>query len=151
MHAIMPPGAALLAAGGDGRAEPFPHSDVDVLVLLPPTADMATTRPSPIEGFITACWDIGLEIGSSVRTVDETPRRKRTRRHGETARLEPRFLCARAARSMPARRVEAIDPRAFLRAKTPEMRQRDQKFEDTPHPLEPNCKESPGGLWICKW
>ena len=63
----MPPGAALVAVGGYGRGELFPYSDVDVL--------RAAARAAPDDAahaaasrFITACWDIGLEIGSSVRT-----------------------------------------------------------------------------------
>ena len=67
-HAAMPAGAALLAVGGFGRGELFPHSDVDVLVLLPPAhAGGSDALKTSIEAFITACWDIGLEIGSSVR------------------------------------------------------------------------------------
>jgi len=73
-HALMPKGAALVAVGGYGRGELFPYSDVDVLVLLPDThgdpAHDNDALKSTISGFITACWDIGLEIGSSVRTVD---------------------------------------------------------------------------------
>ena len=65
--------ACLIAAGGYGRGELFPHSDVDVLLLLPttPRSDTATAThlKSAVEIFITACWDIGLEIGSSVRSV----------------------------------------------------------------------------------
>src|SRR6218665_2258208 len=72
-HAMMPPGAALVAVGGYGRGELFPYSDVDVLVLLPDGTDGSNDAlKSSIEGFITACWDIGLEIGSSVRTVEES-------------------------------------------------------------------------------
>src|SRR4029077_12489070 len=68
----MPGGVAAIAVGGYGRGQLFPHSDVDVLILLPPTMT-TTTGPLQvaIEKFITACWDIGLEIGSSVRTVSE--------------------------------------------------------------------------------
>ena len=62
-------GAALVAVGGYGRGELFPHSDIDVLVLLPgatrSSADADDALRAAIEGFITACWDIGLEIGSS--------------------------------------------------------------------------------------
>src|SRR5204862_1525554 len=73
-HALMPAGAALLAVGGYGRGELFPHSDVDVLVLLPPTMVHAADDPAThatLSAFITACWDIGLEIGSSVRTIED--------------------------------------------------------------------------------
>ena len=62
---------ALLAVGGFGRAELFPHSDIDVLLLLPdgvvPETD--TDVKTRIETFISSCWDAGLEIGSSVRNV----------------------------------------------------------------------------------
>ena len=158
-HAMMPPGAALLAVGGYGRAELYPHSDVDVLVLLPPGDALHNARigapgsdndalKSSVEGFITACWDLGLEIGSSVRTVDECV----AEAHGDvtvqTALLESRYLCGSKRVFNAFRRANdaAMDPKAFLRAKTLEMRQRHQKYEDTPYSLEPNCKESPGGL-----
>ena len=66
----------------------------------------------------------------------------------QTALLESR-LVAGAKRLFVALRQRLgadMDPRAFLRAKTLEMRQRHTKYEDTPYALEPNCKESPGGL-----
>jgi len=148
-HALMPPGAALLAVGGYGRGELFPHSDVDVLVLLPPEQDHANDAlKSSIEGFITACWDIGLEIGSSVRTVAECIEESHRDVTVQTALLESRYLCGarRVYTQFRRAKADAMDPKAFLRAKTLEMRQRHQKFEDTPYSLEPNCKESPGGL-----
>ena len=69
----MPAGFTLLAVGGFGRGELFPHSDVDVLVLLPDRsqADHDPAHQQRIESFIGNCWDSGLEIGSSVRTVSE--------------------------------------------------------------------------------
>ncbi|HUP06934.1 MAG TPA: nucleotidyltransferase domain-containing protein, partial [Caldimonas sp.] len=77
LHAIwdacgMPPGAALVAVGGYGRGELFPHSDVDVLVLLPHAAesDESAARDA-IERFVARCWDTGLEIGSAVRSISE--------------------------------------------------------------------------------
>jgi [protein-PII] uridylyltransferase len=148
-HALMPPGAALVAVGGYGRGELFPYSDVDVLVLLPAGQDHANDAlKSSIEGFITACWDIGLEIGSSVRTVDECVEEGQRDVTVQTALLESRYLCGsrRVFNEFRGANSAAMDPRAFLRAKTLEMRQRHQKFEDTPYSLEPNCKESPGGL-----
>jgi [protein-PII] uridylyltransferase len=148
-HALMPPGAALLAVGGYGRGELFPHSDVDVLVLLPPDLAHANDAlKSSIEGFITACWDIGLEIGSSVRTVDECIEEAERDVTVQTALLESRYLCGSRRVFNQFRRANshAMDAKAFLRAKTLEMSQRHQKFEDTPYSLEPNCKESPGGL-----
>ncbi|HEX7384589.1 MAG TPA: [protein-PII] uridylyltransferase, partial [Burkholderiaceae bacterium] len=146
-HAFMPPGAALLAVGGYGRGELFPHSDVDVVVLLPADGHGDALRAA-IEGFIAACWDVGLEIGSSVRSVEECLAEARRDVTVQTALLESRFLTG--SRSVFAAFQEAsaraMDPKAFLRAKTLEMRQRHVKYEDTPYALEPNCKESPGGL-----
>ncbi len=144
---LMPAGAALVAVGGYGRGELFPHSDVDVLVLLPDDLAHETAAPA-VERFIAACWDIGLAIGSSVRTVEECATEAARDVTIQTALLESRpvtglkRLCV-----LLRRRLDAdLDPRAFLRAKTLEMRQRHTKYEDTPYSLEPNCKESPGGL-----
>ncbi len=66
--ARLPQDWALVAVGGYGRAQLFPHSDVDVLVLLP---DGDPPAAAAIEAFIGSCWDAGLEIGSSVRSVAE--------------------------------------------------------------------------------
>lgn len=65
-----------------------------------------------------------------------------------TALLESRFICGsrRGFNVFRRNNSQAMQPRNFLRAKVLEMRQRHQKFEDTPYSLEPNCKESPGGL-----
>jgi [protein-PII] uridylyltransferase len=150
-HAHMPADAALLGVGGYGRAELYPHSDVDVLVLLPTENthdDGQDTLKSSIERFITACWDIGLEIGSSVRTVDECVQESHRDLTVQTALLESRYLCGsrRVLGAFEQAYAEAMDAKAFLRAKTLEMHQRHQKYEETPYALEPNCKESPGGL-----
>jgi [protein-PII] uridylyltransferase len=143
----MPAGAALVAAGGYGRGELFPHSDVDVLVLLPDDVPLEQARPA-VERFITACWDIGLEIGSSVRTIDECAHESARDVTVQTALLESRLIVGakRAFAALRERLQRELDPAAFLRAKVLEMRQRHTKYEDTPYALEPNCKESPGGL-----
>ena len=144
---MMPAGAALVACGGYGRGELFPYSDVDVLVLLPDGLPAEEARPA-VERFITACWDIGLEIGSSVRCIDECADESARDVTVQTALLEsrlvhgPKKLFAALHKRLAAER----DPRAFLRAKTLEMQQRHTQYEDTPSSLEPNCKESPGGL-----
>jgi [protein-PII] uridylyltransferase len=146
-HAAMPAGTALLAVGGYGRGELFPHSDVDVLVLLPAVA-AGDEHKASIEAFITACWDIGLEIGSSVRTVGECIAMAKSDVTVQTALLESRYLCGsrRVFNSFRHANTKVMDAKAFLRAKTLEMLQRHRKFEDSPYALEPNCKESPGGL-----
>jgi [protein-PII] uridylyltransferase len=144
---VMPAGAALVAAGGYGRGELFPFSDVDVLVLLPEDLAAESVRPA-VERFITACWDIGLEIGSSVRNIDECAAEAARDVTVQTALLESRLVHGprKLFAALHKRLAADMDPRAFLRAKTLEMSQRHTKYEDTPYSLEPNCKESPGGL-----
>ncbi len=141
---------ALLAVGGYGRAELFPHSDVDVLLLLPEGADPAADAPlrERIEAFIGRCWDAGLEIGASVRTVSECLHVAAGDITVQTALLEARRITGSAALfgEFEQRFAAALDALAFFIAKRLEMRQRHLKYEDTPYALEPNCKESPGGL-----
>ncbi len=141
---------ALVAVGGYGRGELYPQSDVDVLVLLPDgqSPDTDEALKARIETFIGSCWDSGLEIGSSVRSLSECVAEASKDVTVQTSLLEARLITGNA--SLFARfckRFEAdLDPKAFFVAKTLEMRQRHNKFENTPYSLEPNCKESPGGL-----
>ncbi len=157
----LPPQAALVAVGGYGRGELLPYSDVDVLVLLPDgcVLEHDAGLRQRIEAFIGHCWDVGLEIGSSVRSADECLREAAQDLTVQTALLESRWLAgSRAAQQQLAQRLaQAMDPRVFCRAKLQVMRQRHQKYENTPYALEPNCKESPGGLrdlqvilWVAK-
>ncbi|MFO1194437.1 MAG: [protein-PII] uridylyltransferase [Rhodoferax sp.] len=152
---------ALVAVGGYGRGELFPHSDVDVLVLLPDHDDPETDTvlKTRIEAFIGSCWDAGLEIGSSVRTVSQCLAEAAKDVTVQTAMLESRLVTgdARLFGRMREKLRIAMDPQAFFVAKTLEMRQRHSKYQDTPYALEPNCKESPGGLrdlqvvlWVAK-
>jgi len=145
-HADLPPGTALVAVGGYGRGELFPHSDVDVLVLLPEAPDEAMQTAA--SQFVTACWDIGVEPGSSVRTLSECLSEAAREVTVQTALLEARFICGsrRLFNELERACSAAMDTRAFQRAKMLEMKQRHVKYEDTPYALEPNCKESPGGL-----
>ena len=142
----LPATAALVAVGGYGRGELFPYSDIDVLVLLPAEPDEALA--ATVSAFVTACWDTGLEIGSSVRSVDECLAESARDVTVQTALLEARPVCGakRLYAQFRDAHAQAMDPRAFLRAKTLEMQQRHVKYEGTPYALEPNCKESPGGL-----
>ncbi len=143
-------GAALLAVGGYGRGELFPHSDVDVLVLLPGDCHIeedAALRET-LEAFIGSCWDAGLELGSSVRTLEECLGESAKDVTIQTALLESR--CITGAQGLFNQLMNAFElqmnPRAFFTAKTLEMRQRHVKHQNTPYSLEPNVKESPGGL-----
>ncbi|GAB7543948.1 [protein-PII] uridylyltransferase [Cupriavidus sp. CuC1] len=142
----LPDDSALVAVGGYGRGELFPFSDVDVLLLLPSEPDEDTT--SRLEKFIGLCWDLGLEIGSAVRTVDDCIRESRQDVTIQTSLLEARLLTGnrKLFSELQTRYQADLDPRAFFQAKLLEMRQRHAKYQDTPYSLEPNSKESPGGL-----
>ncbi|MEM5428583.1 [protein-PII] uridylyltransferase [Cupriavidus oxalaticus] len=142
----MPASAALVAVGGYGRGELLPYSDVDVLLLLPAEPGQDTT--GRLERFIGLCWDLGLEIGSSVRTLDDCIRESRQDITIQTSLLEARLVTGsrKLFESMRTRYLADLDPAAFFQAKLLEMRQRHAKYQDTPYALEPNCKESPGGL-----
>ena len=143
-------GEALIAVGGYGRGELFPSSDVDVLVLL---SDSVIAEESPVlkaklEAFIGSCWDSGLEIGSSVRTLKDCIDESEKDITVKTSLLESRLLAGShdLYQQFQQSYQEAMDPHAFFVAKTLELNQRHNKFENTPYSLEPNCKESPGGL-----
>ena len=143
-------GEALIAVGGYGRGELFPSSDLDVLVLLPDSiiAEESPVLKAKLEVFIGSCWDSGLEIGSSVRTLKDCLEESEKDITVKTSLLESRILTGNAAlyKQFEQSYQEAMDPHAFFVAKTLELNQRHNKFENTPYSLEPNCKESPGGL-----
>ncbi|WP_026436123.1 [protein-PII] uridylyltransferase [Acidovorax sp. JHL-9] len=149
-RAQLPPDLALVAVGGFGREQLFPFSDVDVLVLLPEgsTPEAGCELRTRLESFIGSCWDAGLEIGSSVRTVAECLAEAALDVTVQTSLLEARLVCGNPALFAQFRQQYGaqMDAQAFLVAKTLEMRQRHTKYENTPYALEPNCKESPGGL-----
>ena len=142
----MPGEVALLAVGGYGRGELFPHSDVDLLVLLPIPAD--SPLQARISTLIGALWDVGLEIGQSVRTLDECLEAAEEDITVQTNLLEARLLDGNAELFEEfVRRYQAqLDVRTFYKAKQLEQENRYARFNDTPYALEPNCKESPGGL-----
>ncbi len=148
--ADFPPDACLVAAGGFGRNELFPHSDVDVVLLLPDAVkvDDDPTLKASIERFISNCWDSGLEIGSSVRTVAECVSEASKDVTVQTSLLEARLVTGSKKNftHLQKQLASVLDAKAFFIAKTLELRQRHNKFENTPYALEPNCKESPGGL-----
>ncbi len=159
-HGLQSP-LCLLAVGGYGRGELFPHSDVDVLVLLPNDCRLEEYDDlrHRVESFIGQCWDTGLEMGSSVRSLDECLHESANDITIQTSLLEARYLAGSLElfEQFIQRYGQAMDPQAFYVAKTLEMNQRHTKFENTPYSLEPNCKESPGGLrdlqillWVAK-
>ncbi|GJH24118.1 [protein-PII] uridylyltransferase [Caballeronia novacaledonica] len=146
----MPESAALVAVGGYGRGELAPYSDVDILVLLPEASAQHSDAElnGRVERFIGMAWDLGLDIGSSVRSVEQCIAEAGNDITVQTSLLEARRICGDMSlfQRFSARYRETLDPRAFFQAKVLEMRQRHAKFQDTPYSLEPNIKESPGGL-----
>lgn len=141
-----PGGLTLLAVGGYGRAELAPHSDIDILVLLPAEPDEVLT--ARLERFIGRAWDLGLDVGSSVRTIEQCIDEAAADITVQTSLLEARRIVGNSQLFERFTRecAKHLDARAFFQAKLLEMRQRHAKYQDTPYSLEPNCKESPGGL-----
>ncbi|OHC64962.1 MAG: [protein-PII] uridylyltransferase [Rhodocyclales bacterium RIFCSPLOWO2_02_FULL_63_24] len=154
----MPTDCALAAVGGYGRGELYPGSDVDLLILLPDdshgAAESCTT--SRLEQLIGLLWDIGLDIGHSVRSVNQCLDEAERDITVKTALLEARYLAgARTLYDDFEQSYNAsLEPAAFFTAKHLEQAERYAKFNDTPYSLEPNCKESPGGrrdLQVIQW
>lgn len=150
---------ALVAVGGYGRGELHPHSDVDVLILYR-SRDLGDAH-GDVERFVTFLWDIGLEVGHSVRTPNECERRARADITIMTNLLEARLLTGDEALFQDTRRRTGkshIWPvRRYFEAKLEEQDERYLKYRDTAYNLEPNVKESPGGLrdihtivWVAK-
>ncbi len=141
----MPVELALLAVGGYGRGQLFPHSDVDLLILLP---EGMIAPAATIQRFFAALWDIGIELGHAVRTIAECESEMTRDVTIRTSLLENRVLegSRRLARAFRIMFAEKMDIRAFYAAKALEQQQRHHKFNDAIYNLEPNVKESPGGL-----
>ncbi|MES2740835.1 MAG: [protein-PII] uridylyltransferase [Pseudomonadota bacterium] len=153
----LPADTALVGVGGYGRGELFPYSDVDLLILLSQAPEAETQ--GKLEQLVQLFWDLGLEIGHSIRTVDECLSEAKADITVQTSLLEARLVCGDEALygRLQERYWDSMDAQAFFHAKTAEMRQRHAKYEDTAFSLEPNCKESPGGLrdlqvilWVAK-
>jgi [protein-PII] uridylyltransferase len=141
-----PPAAALVAVGGYGRGQLFPYSDVDVLVLLRDALDGEGTQF--VERFLGVLWDIGLEIGHSVRTIAECEVEMAADITVKTSLLEHRWIAGSRSlyRAFSRGFAATLDAPFFHEAKTLEQQQRHSKYHDAAYNLEPNVKESPGGL-----
>ena len=149
----------LAAVGGYGRAELHPYSDVDFLVLVPQA--LSESQRGQVEQLVTFLWDIGLEVGHSVRTIEDCFEQSLADVGVMTTLLEARWLAGSSA-LLPAMRA-ALAPdrvwpvRDFFAAKVREQQERHLKANDTAYNLEPNVKTGPGGLrdiqtigWVAK-
>ncbi len=150
---------ALVAVGGYGRGELHPASDIDLMILL--EEDAQEDIKKGIEQFLTFLWDIGLDVGHSVRTVEECVNEATQDITVVTNIMESRLLTGSRDLFLEMREMTGPDKiwpsDIFLQAKWDEQKQRYAKYDDTAYSLEPNIKESPGGLrdiqtigWVTK-
>ena len=159
LHCAGQPSWALVAVGGYGRGELHPASDIDILLLVPQPPVAAAS--GVVEKLVTFLWDIGLEVGHSVRTMAECREECVGDVSVMTTLLEARLLAGNAAQ-LEAMRVALAPDRIwpvkqFFEAKVREQTERHLKANDTAYNLEPNVKTGPGGLrdiqtiaWVAK-
>ena len=154
-------GLAVLAVGGYGRSELCPHSDIDLLFLVPykrtPAGEQLT------EYLLYRLWDLGLKVGQATRSVSECIKLAQQDLTVSTALLEARLLwgdAAAAADLQEGYRKEIVQGHeaAFIEAKLAERDERHQRVGDSRYLLEPNVKEGKGGLrdlhtlgWIARF
>ena len=150
---------ALVAVGGYGRNELLPGSDIDIMLLLAEAEDQSTKER--IETFLMLLWDIGLEVGHSVRTLDDCYEQAEADITVATNLIEARLITGSGDLFQSMR--ERVGPdqvwpsRDFFSAKLKEQEHRYHRFNDAVYNLEPNIKEGPGGLrdaqmigWVVK-
>jgi len=153
------PDISLIAVGGYGRGELHPHSDIDLLILL--TENSQTQHQNNIEQFITLLWDIGLKVGNSVRSISQCLEEAQQDITVATSMMESRLLTGSKQlldeMNVITSPTNIWPPHEFFAAKRQEQRDRHEKFNDTEYNLEPNVKQSPGGLrdiqvinWVAK-
>ncbi len=151
---------SLVAVGGFGRGELHPHSDVDLLILLAEPALGEASRTA-IEAFVTLLWDAGFYLGHSVRTVAACVAEAKKNIATATSLMESRLLSGQTqmlAEMLDATAADQVWSAAeFFDAKFEEQIKRHEQYHGTAYNLEPNIKESPGGLrdiqmigWVAK-
>lgn len=145
----LPSGAALLAVGGYGRRELFPYSDIDLLLLVE-NERLAREAREPISAFLQTLWDGRLRLSHSVRTPAECAEIHDQNIELNVSLLDQRFLAGdRALYAGFAQRL----PR-FLHGQRDDLvrnlarltHERHEKYQNTYYHLEPNIKDTPGGL-----
>lgn len=138
----------LVAVGGYGRNELLLSSDIDLMILQKPR--LKKDIEQQLQTFLTFLWDFGLEVGHSVRTVKECKAEAKKDITVITNIMESRFICGNEKLHDDMRKVTAASKiwpvKKFFEAKLEEQKHRHEKYSDTTNKLEPNIKESPGGL-----
>lgn len=153
------PDISLVAVGGYGRGELHPHSDIDLLILTRNGVEEAWQED--LGAFVTLLWDLRLDIGHSVRSLEESKEAARDDVTILTNLLETRSIAG--PDELRSHLSDAIfsdgvsTDRSYFIAKRDEQKQRHEKYGDTEYNLEPNVKGSPGALrdiqtigWITK-
>ena len=151
---------ALIAVGGYGRGELLPKSDVDLLLLFESEADIDANIDA-IQAFLTFLWDINLEVGHSVRTLDACLEEAEKDVTVATNLMESRLITGNEQLRLTMSDITGPDKiwpsKTFFKAKLNEQINRHEKYNETEYNLEPNVKGSPGGLrdiqmvgWVAK-
>ncbi|MDI1301055.1 MAG: [protein-PII] uridylyltransferase [bacterium] len=151
---------ALLAVGGYGRGELHPGSDIDVMVLHSQET-LGDHESQAVSGFITLLWDLGLEVGASVRSLAECIDAARDDITIATNLMESRTIIGDEKLRIEMQAStgpEHLWPgKAFFKAKWDEQIERHNKHNNTEYNLEPDIKNAPGGLrdiqtvgWVAK-
>lgn len=139
---------ALLAVGGYGRLEMFPHSDIDLLILT--RKDNHSSYRESIQKFTTLLWDLQLKIGHSVRTPKQCAHLAKTDITVVTNLMESRTIVGDDQLRIEMDRLIEPDKiwpaEKFYQAKLQEQKNRHARHGISEYDMEPNAKESPGAL-----
>ena len=140
---------AVAAVGGYGRRELFPFSDVDLLLIVESEEHLAAIK-EPFANFLRCLWDKGLRVSQSARTIAECVKLHDQNLELSISLLDLRYLCGDAAIfSELERRLPQFFQRhgeTLVHRLSELTRSRHAKFNETVYHLEPNVKESPGGI-----
>ena len=153
---------SLVAVGGYGRGELAPHSDIDLLFLLP--YKLTPRSEQVVEEILYFLWDLGFKVGHATRSVDDCIRQAKADLTICTSLLEARWLWGDQDLYRTFRRRfhgDIVRPRGatrFIEAKLAERDARHQRLGGSRYTLEPHIKDGKGGLrdlhtlyWIAKF
>ena len=137
---------SLIATGGYGREELFPYSDIDFLIFYDGVLD--SKNKEMISLFIASCWDSGLTIGHSVRNIKEVKEEFLVDITTATNLIESRLITGsnKVFKKFDETIKKLLSIKKFYKEKNEEQLTRHKKYNESAYQLEPNIKESPGGL-----